>query len=199
MYNPYKLEANTSSENIFEMPIKIFRSFLNSENISKGSVRSYVSDVRHFLNWLLFFLEANHIKIQNIASPHFPPSSLDPHLTSHPHPAAFLKHINSKVLGSYKDYLTNNNIPLKTINRRFSSLRRFGIFCKIQVWSSSNVFDTLKNISLNQPFPENKYHLAEYRADLWKKGSSRSTIKNYLNDVKQFLSWVDSRGSVNPQ
>lgn len=110
-----------------------------------------------------------------------------------------LKHVNPKVLNSYKDYLLSNNTPLKTINRRFSSLRRFGQFCKSQNWFPStplgmNPFETLKNISLNQPFPEDKHHLSEYRNELWKKGASKLTIKNYLADIKQFLGWVDSRG-----
>ena len=191
MYNQYNPEASNYSST-FENLIKVFKSFLDSEKISKGSVRSYTSDVRHFLGWMVFFLEANHIL-------HTPDPLSQLADTSRPHFPLLLKHINQKVLNAYKDYLLSNNTPLKTINRRFSSLRRFGQFCKSQNWFPStplgmNPFDTLKNISQNQPFPEDKHHLSEYRNELWKKGASKLTIKNYLADIKQFLGWVDSHG-----
>ena len=188
MYNQYNPEVN-SSLSTFENLIKVFKSFLDSEKISKGSVRSYTSDVRHFLSWLLFFLKSNKISLDlNSTIQQFNNETI-----------VLLKHVNPKVLNSYKDYLLSNNTPLKTINRRFSSLRRFGQFCKSQNWFPStplgmNPFETLKNISLNQPFPEDKHHLSEYRNELWKKGASKLTIKNYLADIKQFLGWVDSHG-----
>ena len=191
MYNQYNPEVNSSLP-VFENLVKVFKSFLDSERISKGSIRSYTSDVRHFLSWMVFFLEANHIL-------HTPDPLSQLADTSRPHFPLLLKHINQKVLNAYKDYLLSNNTPLKTINRRFSSLRRFGQFCKSQNWFPStplgmNPFETLKNISLNQPFPEDKHHLSEYRNELWKKGASKLTIKNYLADIKQFLGWVDSHG-----
>ena len=183
MYNQYNPEVN-SSLSTFENLIKVFKSFLDSEKISKGSVRSYTSDVRHFLSWLLFFLKSNKISLDlNSTIQQFNNETI-----------VLLKHVNQRVLNSYKDYLLSNNTPLKTVNRRFSSLRRFGQFCKSQGWLSFNPFDTLRNFSQNQPFPENEHHLAEYRNELWKKGASKLTIKNYLADIKQFLGWVDSRG-----
>lgn len=191
MYNQYNPEANNNPQ-VFDNTVKVFKSFLDSEKISKGSIRSYVSDVRHFLGWLLFFLEANRVldvrglKCKVGSSFSFPSS----------HFPLLLKHINPKVLNAYKDYLVSNNIPLKTINRRFSSLRRFGMFCKSQGWLSLNPFDTLKNLSQNQPFPEDKHHLAEYRNELWKKGASKLTVKNYLADIKQFIQWSESSESA---
>ena len=188
MYNQYNPEVNSSLP-VFENLVKVFKSFLDSERISKGSIRSYTSDVRHFLSWLLFFLKSNKISLDlNSTIQQFNNETI-----------VLLKHVNPKVLNSYKDYLLSNNTPLKTINRRFSSLRRFGQFCKSQNWFPStplgmNPFDTLKNISQNQPFPEDKHHLSEYRNELWKKGASKLTIKNYLADIKQFLGWVDSHG-----
>jgi len=188
MYNQYNPEVNSSLP-VFENLVKVFKSFLDSERISKGSIRSYTSDVRHFLSWLLFFLKSNKISLDlNSTIQQFNNETI-----------VLLKHVNPKVLNSYKDYLLSNNTPLKTINRRFSSLRRFGQFCKSQNWFPStplgmNPFETLKNISLNQPFPEDKHHLSEYRNELWKKGASKLTIKNYLADIKQFLGWVDSHG-----
>lgn len=204
MYNQYNPEAINTPQNILENTVKIFKSFLDSEEISKGSIRSYVSDLRHFLGWLFFFLETNHIKIQGVDEKWEVGREVgnggNPRLTSHPHPVALLKHVNQKVLEAYKDYLVNNNVPTKTINRRFSSLRRFGLFCQSQNWSPStplgmNPFETLRNISSNLPFPEDKCHLAEFRGELWKKGASKSTIKNYLADIKQFILYQEKNDS----
>jgi len=199
MYNSYNLEATS-----FNSLISIFKRYLVAEKISKGSVRSYLSDLRHFLGWLILFLKANNVLdvrsekweagnevgsekiIKSNLSPQYPASHFNLPTSDF---LSLLKHVTPRVLEDYKIYLTSNNVPLKTINRRFSSLRRFGEFCLAQNWITENHFDTLRNISLNQPFPENEFHLGEFKNELWKKGSTKLTIKNYLNDVRQFLKW----------
>jgi len=170
MYNSYNLEPAG-----LESSLEIFKNFLVAEKISEGSIRSYLSDVRFFFNWLDGFLKENHIN----------------------HPSSILKYVNPKLLEAYKNYLLENNIPIKTINRRFSSLRKFGNFCQSQGWLVNpstllrmNPFDVLRNIPEEEkPFPENEYHLEEFKVHLWKNRSSKATIKNYLNDVKQFILW----------
>lgn len=175
MYNQYNLTANDTSSDDLENIINIFKSFLNNEKISKGSIRSYLSDTRQFLGWIIQFLIGNKI--------------IRCHSDLNSNIYEILKFINEPVLKTYKEYLGLNNIPTKTINRRFSSLRRFGAFCQDQKWCGTNPFDTLKNISLNSSFPEDQYHLGEFKVNLWKDDASKLTIKNYMNDVKQFLSW----------
>ncbi len=175
MYNSYNLKASNTSQisSVIVDIISDFKKYLSVQNISSGSLRSYLSDVRFFLNWFFFFLHENH-------------------LTDNFSPSDSFVYLNEGVLNSYKHYLIKVNTPLKTINRRFSSLRKFGVFCQSQKWCSLLVFDTLKNISVEEkPFPEDVYHLEEFRINLWKDHSSKATIKNYLNDVKQFLTWTE--------
>lgn len=208
MYNQYNLEGN-----IFDNLLAPYKEFLRAENISKGSARSYLSDARHFLNWLVDFLKENH-RFSQITeylpagrqgfsqirvNPQFTLSEemhqkvrLEAEGISENQSIVLLKHVNEKVLNDYKVYLISNNVPLKTINRRFSSLRRFGAFCQSQQWLVKNSFDTLRNISKEQSFPEDKYHLGEFKVSLWQKNSSKSTLKNYLNDIKQFIEWENS-------
>ncbi len=182
MYNQYNLKATTFPNesldifsNNFEEIIKVFKSFLNNEKISKGSIRSYLSDTRQFLGWIFNFLIESKIVKSN--------TNLNVNINE------LLKYITEPILKVYKEYLELNNIPTKTINRRFSSLRRFGAFCQDQKWCNLNPFDTLRNVSLNTPFPEDQCHLGEFKVNLWKEDVSKLTIKNYMNDVKQFLSW----------
>lgn len=186
MYNSYNFKANYSSlsSSFSSEIINIifdFKKYLLLQKISSGSLRSYLSDVRFFLNWLFNFLKEKHIDL-----------TVEKNLTSTLNlPPSVLSFINEPVVEAYKNFLIKSNTPLKTINRRFSSLRKFGIFCQSQKWCSLLVFDTLKNIPAEEkPFPEDSYHLEEFRINLWKDRASKATIKNYLNDVKQFLVWT---------
>lgn len=209
MYNVYNFEAN------FEfLIIETFRKFLLSKNISSGSIRSYLSDVRHFLGWLILFLKSNkviptnnnehrlksvtpieHFELTILKVSNFKEGEIEDFRGKLKNDrgvvevTGLLKYVNEKVLAAYKNYQTSNNVPLKTINRRFSSLRSFGDFCLAQNWITLNIFDSLRSISQSRPFPEDEYHLGEFRTSLWKKGASKLTVKNYLNDIRQFLSW----------
>jgi len=171
MYNLYNLEANFYPESL----LLSFRQFLSAEKVSKGTVRSYISDTRFFFNWFVSFLSTNKILEAN----------------SHPvhDVASLLQLINPKILQSYETYLRNNQIPLKTTNRRFSALRKLGSFCLSQRLIAENIFETLKTLTESSPLPENDYHLEEFRTFLWQDGATKATIKNYLGDVRQFLVW----------
>lgn len=211
MYNQYNIKAKSSS-NYLTSILSNFKNYLISEKISGGSIRSYLSDVRHFLGWLEFFLQANKIldfedrqskvevrsrnlnledRNENAKNPisNFYSQDQASNFNSLPSISSLLKHINEKVMAAYKNYLTDNNVPLKTVNRRFSSLRKFGSFCQAQNWVTASPFDTLRNISSNQPFPESEYHLGEFKTELWKKGLAKVSLKNYMADIKQFLAW----------
>lgn len=169
MYNLYNPEPKSF------LNLSSYKKYLQNENIAPGSIRSYISDVRHFLGWLILFLKTNRISTE---------------LTSVDEQILFLlKHVNQKTLSAYRIYLSSNDTPEKTQNRRFSSLRRFGSFCVSQNWVNENPFDILRNVSQGTPYPENKYHLAEFRNHLWKNNAGKLTIKNYLSDIKQYLAW----------
>jgi len=169
MYNLYNLESN-----LLVGLLSSFRDYLISDKISSGSVRSYVSDCRYFFVWLISYL-----KTQNTAN--FGPEKKSV--------SVVLSQINPKVLENYKKHLIKNYVPQKTVNRRFSSLRKLGEFCLAKSILKKNYFDTLKNINSKIPFPESKYHLAEFKTALQKNKLSKITVKNYLSDVRQFLSW----------
>ncbi|RJR24642.1 hypothetical protein C4578_02515 [Candidatus Microgenomates bacterium] len=176
MYNPYNFEANSKIKDFDEI-IGKFKLYLNTENISKGSIRSYLSDARHFLGWLVSFLEENHIIV---------PKSQKLNAES------LLGFVNERLLEAYKDYQLGINVPVKTINRRFSALRKFGTFCQVRLDLKVNMFDTLRNISKEEKIPKVDYRVEDFRLELWKNKASKTTIKNYLNDVKQFVSWCET-------
>ncbi len=167
MYNVYNLEAKEQLDNF----LKSFKNFLIAEKVASVTQRSYVSDARFFLNWYLAFLQNNL------------------NLSSKPDFSEVFKMINAKVLSAYNFFLVENKIPLKSINRKFSALRKLGSFCLIQNLFSENVFENLKNLSDRPLFPEHKCHLGQFKDDLLKRNLTKITVKNYLVDTKQFLDW----------
>lgn len=182
MYNLYNLESKCSSivSLSIEEIVEKFKLFLLKKRISRSSIRCYLSDIRHFLGWQDFFLKSNHLYDSLKESPS--------------HSLSFLNYVNPSLLDTYKNYLVGNNTPQKTINRRFSSLRKFGAFSQEQGWLKVNLFDTLKNIPEEQkPFPESIYHLEEFKVYLWKNNLRKASLKNYLNDIKQFIEWQKLR------
>lgn len=167
MYNPYNHEANTSIEN-FLIP---FKKYLLAEKVASITQRAYLSDTRFFLKWLYSFLKTNHHSEANSDVP------------------SVIGLVNEKILFAYKDYLQSSSVPAKSVNRKFSALRKLGTFCVLQNLRTENIFESLKNISKQLPFPEVEYHLNEFKNELFKQGNSKITVKNYLSDIKHFLIW----------
>lgn len=171
MYNLYNVEAEEQVENF----LKSFRNFLVTEKAAYITQRSYLSDVRFFFNWF-FSLSQNK-----------------PNSGSKFDLPALLKKIDAQVLSAYNFYLIESKIPLKSINRKYSALRKLGSFCLVQNFFSENVFENLKTLSDHPLFPEHKCHLGQFKDELLKRKLTKITIKNYLVDTKQFLDWSKSK------
>jgi site-specific recombinase XerD len=176
MYNSYNPEATEK-----ETFLKLFKNFLNAEKISKGSIRSYLSDIRFFLSWLEAFFKKNHLLTVDFLQS--------------------LSLITPRALESYKASLLEQQTPITTVNRRFSSLRKFGNFCQGQgllVYPEQgrrvNPFDALRNIPEDdKKLAEQRYRLREFRLFLWQNQASQLTIKNYLSDIRQFIQWSEGQ------
>ena len=162
------------NNNFYELILKNFKIFLDNLRITSGTQRSYLSDIRHFLGWYSLFVKTNRLIIK----------SNDPF--------GFLGFITKKVISEYCEYQTSNKTPVKTINRRLSSLRKFGEMSVDQGWLSQNIFNETKNIDVNQPLPEDTHHLNEYRDSLLKAGYTSQTIKSYLSDTRHFINWMET-------
>src|SRR3989339_1542622 len=105
-----------------------FKKYLSAVNYKPVSIRNYLSDIRHFFGWLISYFKSENISIESeIKAPQF---------------------ITIKSIFEYKSYLLKNNIPLKTINRRLSSIRKFFSFCISQGWIKENPAKQIRNMSL---------------------------------------------------
>jgi site-specific recombinase XerD len=165
-YNFYNFEAS-------------FKNFLLAGNVSPITLKNYLSDLRHFLGWLTFYWKSH---CSNTAF------LIDQNLIE------ILKQVQDDTIEKYKSYLIANNIPLKTINRRLSTLRKFFSFCISQGWLKENPAKKIKNEKIknkNLPFEsegDNEKILKSFQQYLQKENLDQKTIKSYLEVVQEFLS-----------
>jgi len=175
-YNFYNLEASFKNWLIAEIDETQSNAIYDKnqhettqKKLTKISVKNYLSDLRHFFGWLIFYLKSNKVG------------------TIHELPLQRL--ITIKTISDYKTYLLENKIPLKTINRRLSTIRKFCSFCISQGWIKENPAKKVNNIANNSEMLKQVQHdiLNLFRQDLQKENLDQNTIKSYLETVQEFL------------
>ena len=103
-----------------------FKSFLRAENISAVTLRNYLSDVRHFLGWLITTIKKDR-KINFVET---------------------IESISPQIVEKYKNDHIKAALPIKTINRRLSALRKFFLFCQKEALIEQNPAKRVNNIPL---------------------------------------------------
>jgi site-specific recombinase XerD len=78
-------------------------------------------------------------------------------------------------------------------NRYTSSLSKFLQFAVNQKLIDANPITKIKKQQNITPSVELDQLLSQYQSYLSKKHFSPSTIKNYLNDIQQFIDWTESK------
>lgn len=151
-----------------------FLIFLQKQGASKKTLDNYRTDLKHFTLWAIDTILQAHGAI--------PPTHY-----------AFLGHISADFLERYKAYLTSRETPSSTTNRRLSTIRMFLCCCLAHGWIQTNPSDDVRNIrTTKKPDAQSGSDnlLSLWSADLVRDGASKSTVKNYTNDVKKFLEWL---------
>jgi site-specific recombinase XerD len=160
---------------MFDLP-NSFKAYLKVKGASRNTIKNYLADLNHFLAWLELTLRG-----QNIA--------LDRSL-----PELFIRYFDPNYLAKYKNYLVQNQLPVATVNRRLSALRTFGGFCISQAWISENPAKKVTNVRLGQESKragEQEKVIELFKKSLEEEKASPFTIKNYLADIRNFLTWVE--------
>ena len=137
----------------------------------KVTVKNYVADIRKFIRWF----EAHYHTA-------FAPESVTPAII-----AAYKNRINEPA--SPQGGGGSEPLPsARSLKRYLSSLRKFFEYLKAENIIQSNPFDAT--------IPEQKansdpWHIREFKNHLYISKASKLTIKNYVMDIKQFLTWVE--------
>ncbi len=101
--------------------------------------------------------------------------------------------INKQTLESYK--LDNAEVfSQSSFDRHFSSLRKFFYFLKIEGKIALSPFEQIKS---EAAFDADPWHIKDFKSFLYVYNASHLTIKNYLIDIKQFLTWAEEVTGVN--
>jgi site-specific recombinase XerD len=148
--------------------------------LTRISVKNYLSDFRHFIGWLTLHLSSQQ------------------HISINFNESRFISLINRQTIKNYKSYLVENNIPVKTINRRLSTLRKFCSFCISQGWLKENPAKRVSNVGADfmsarktgkhEGLPLQNDILQQFHQDLLKENFDKKTITSYLDDIREFLS-----------
>jgi site-specific recombinase XerD len=155
-----------------------FSSYLESLGISSISLRNYFSDVFHFSAWFQLKLNSLGMKIQNLSEA--------------------VPFLNSTFVVEYRNYLVHNKSSIKTINRRLSTLRHLSRFLILSQILNFDFMEGLSNMDVFSGRNLLAYPLlAQFEKHLKEENISHNTIKNYLSDIKHFISWLDKQNQVN--
>lgn len=150
---------------------------LKNAHVSKKTLRNYRSDLSHFTNWATIHLSPLGTKIESAEE--------------------ILPHFSETLVKRYKVFHLETHIPTATLNRRLSTLRNFGRFLVQQNFVLQDPTITIENgqtAKIQETLEEKRIRLvSEFKQHLEKQGVSRSTMKNYLSDVSQFLDWACAR------
>ncbi len=154
-----------------------FLSYLKDLGISPKTHKNYRSDISHFSGWFLLT-----VRRWGVVTSEFSEAIL---------------FINQKSAKDYRHFLIVNKVADKTINRRLSTLRHLSRFLTSTQILDFNFMEGIANISLvssTDTYPL----LPQFEKYLSKEKASNNTIRNYVNDVKQFLAWLENK-TIKPQ
>lgn len=155
-----------------EITKKAFLEHLLNRGISKKSLKNYKSDLTHFLGWA-------YLRVQSWGSYATSLEQLIPLLSN-------------KLGQEYKRYLTDNKIPSRTINRRLSTLRHLSRYLYESRFLTTDFARNISNVNL-KPKDSSSKTLDEFETYLKSQRVSRTTVRNYVSDIRLFHSWAQQR------
>lgn len=130
-----------------------FKNYLLAENISSVTLKNYLSDIRHYLGFIQQSL-----------------SNIEP-----------TKVLTIESVNGYFSYLSNLALPQSTVNRRLSTIRKFGSFCISQGWMSENPAKQMNNLKIAEVSTE------EMISDFDKTHTSLE-----IDYIREFLTVINS-------
>ena len=146
-----------------------FRIYLSAvKKIRPVSVKNYLSDIRHFIGWTSS--EAAHLE------------STQPEIIMIP-----------DNLEKYRLYLISSNLPLKTVNRRLSTLRSFCEFLVSQNILQSNPSKLLRNQGGHIQAAPSAPIEGQYISSLEDLNLPKSELDVIAQDISEFIHLTQSQ------
>jgi site-specific recombinase XerD len=149
--------------------INLFLSHLDESGVSSNTIKFYKSDIAHFTAWLILRIRSLGSEAENLTES--------------------IPFLSKNIAGEYKKYLLDNKVAKLTANRRLSSLRNLSRFLVGTQIIDSDFMEGMSNITGDSY--ESDPLLNEFERYLKQEKVSNNTIKSYLSDIRQFISWIE--------
>lgn len=150
-----------------------FKLYLESLSLSRKTIRNYLSDLSHFTAWATLKLRTTGYEITQ-----------DQNL---------IPYLSCSLIEEYRIFLLTNTIPARTINRRLSTLRRFGRFLQEKGLIITNPAVEIINVEIYSVQEEQRMLLVKFRKHLEQEGLTGKTRRNYISDVRGFLRFAEQK------
>ncbi len=125
MYGPSMMRSMEKRYNLGILEA-LFKDSLIAENCSPNTRKNYLSDIRHFLQWMQWtFSDKFEVQEDGIS--------------------LFIELFHRHTVDGYLQYLGKKRVPVRSVNRKLSSLRRFSRFCQSRGYLEQNPTDNLSN------------------------------------------------------
>jgi site-specific recombinase XerD len=159
-----KIQSDTAKEE--------FIKYLSSLGISPKTHKNYRSDLAHFLSWAILKVRSFGSYVESLSE--------------------VIPFLNSDLSREYKNYMIENRMPVKTVNRRLSTLRHLSRFLVNSHTIDTDFTDGLENAGINlKKRSEMDPVINNFKSYLEAEKVSPNTIKNYLSDIKHFMTWLE--------
>ncbi len=166
----------TKTKELDRISLEFIR-YLEDLNISPISLKNYKSDLNHFSSWIILKAKSYGVFAESLTD--------------------CVPLFNQEVGREYRKYLLDNLSPNQTVNRRLSTLRNLSKFLVSTQIIDFDFMNGLSGTGLSSPAKSVDPLITKFEKHLEKERASKNTIKNYLADVKHFISWVNERSAAN--
>jgi site-specific recombinase XerD len=158
---------------------KEFIKYLDSLGLSPKSHKNYRSDLSHFMAWAILRIRSFGSYVESLSE--------------------IVPFLSKNIAHEYRNYMNENTTSPKTINRRLSTLRHLSRFLITTQIADFDFMDGVENINLNlNKKPVADPIITNFKSYLEAEKVSPNTIKNYLSDIKQFMTWLETNHYAHP-
>lgn len=152
---------------------KEFIKYLSSLGLSPKSHKNYRSDLNHFLSWSILKVKSFGAYFESLTE--------------------IVPFLNHNLGCEYKQYMIANSTPAKTMNRRLSTLRHLSRYLVSSQNFDIDFMKDIENISfVNKQKSTIDPIVEDFRSYLETEKVSKNTVKNYVSDIRQFLTWIEA-------
>ncbi|MBI4157448.1 site-specific integrase [Candidatus Woesebacteria bacterium] len=158
----------------FKKKDNLFNGFihhLKSLGVSVSTLKNYKSDISFFSNWVSLRLKQSGIVTETFSET--------------------IPFLSPKIAQEFRASQSSQIHAKKTVNRRLSSLRALSRFLVETQVLEADFMNEVANLGTTENSLGNHPLLTHFKKHLEEQNVSKNTVKNYLSDIKHFLSWLE--------